>query len=384
MARGAADGRAAALRRHADGRDSFARKAHTRAVENKRSETDRSLRRERRDLDQATVDVTAAQRAADDVVDSAREKADAVLAEARDLADRQVPDSSAREQARVEKARDRADLDLERERAEADARLRAQREETARALAELLPLEREQTDRNLMVERVHSDETLANRDDFLGMVSHDLKNLLGGIVLCSSRLTTAGPTDREGMARAGERLRLYAARMNRLLGDLLDVVSIDAGRLPCTLAPCNPAALVREAVDSFRDAAAGKGIDLRCEIADGLGPTVFDHGRVLQVFANLLSNALKFTARGGTIVVGAVRDGNAVEFSVVDDGVGIGPEAQEAVFERFWQGGGADRRGTGLGLYISRNLVEAHGGRIWVESTLGRGSAFRFTIPAAA
>jgi signal transduction histidine kinase len=353
-------------------------------MEDKRSETDKSLRIERRDLDQAAVDMTAAQRAADDVVDSAREKADAVLAEARVLADRHAADSTATQQLRVEEARDRADLVLERERAAADAHLRAQREETARALAELLPLEREQTDRNLMVERVHSDETLANRDDFLGMVSHDLKNLLGGIVLCASRLTTADPTDREGMARAGERVRLYAARMNRLLGDLLDVVSIDAGSLPCTLAPCSPGALVREAVESFRQAAVGKDIDLRCEVADGLGPTAFDYGRILQVFANLLSNALKFTPRGGTIVVRAARKEGGVEFSVEDDGVGIAAEAQEAIFQRFWQASATDRRGTGLGLYISRNLVEAHGGRIWVESTLGHGSTFRFTIPIAA
>jgi signal transduction histidine kinase len=353
-------------------------------VEDKRSETDKSLRIERRDLDRAAVDVTEAARVADDLVDSAREKADAVLAEARDLADQQAPDATAGEQLRVAKARDRADLDLERERAAADATLRAQREETARALAELLPLEREQTDRNLLVERVHSDETLANRDDFLGMVSHDLKNLLGGIVLCSSRLTGADPTDREGMARAGERVRLYAARMNRLLSDLLDVVSIDAGKLPCTVVPCNPVGLVREAVESFRQAAAGKQIGLRSEIADDLGPAAFDYGRLLQVFANLLSNALKFTPRGGTIVVRATRDGGAVEFSVEDDGIGIDAEAQSAVFERFWQGGSTDRRGTGLGLYISRNLVEAHGGRIWVESALGRGSTFRFTIPVAA
>jgi signal transduction histidine kinase len=353
-------------------------------VEDKRSETDKSLRIERHDLERAALDVATAEHTADELVDSAREMADAVMAQARKLADRQAPDATPGEQVRVEAARDQADLDLERARALADARLRLQREETSRALAELLPLEREQTDRDLLVERVHSDETLANRDDFLGMVSHDLKNLLGGIVLCASRLTSAGPADREAMAKAGERVRLYAARMNRLLSDLLDVVSIDAGRLSCTFAPCNPAALVREAVESFRQAAAGKGIDLRCEVADGLGPTAFDYGRILQVFANLLSNALKFTPRGGTIVIRAARDEGGVEFSVEDDGVGIAAEAQTAVFERFWQASATDRRGTGLGLYISRSLVEAHGGRIWVESTLGHGSTFRFTIPIAA
>ena len=360
-----------------------ARKAHTAGVEGKRSETDKSLRIERRDLDKAARDVVTAERVADEVVDSAREKADAVLATARDLADRQTPDSTVSEQIRVEKARDRADLDLDRERTAADERLRVQREETFRALAELLPLEREQTDRNLLVERVHSDETLANRDDFLGMVSHDLRNLLGGIVLCSSALTSGAPTDREATARAGERLRLYAARMNRLLGDLLDVVSIDAGKLSCVIASGDATALAREAVETFKRAAAGKVVDLRCEAAEDLAPAAFDHGRILQVFGNLLSNALKFTPRGGTIVVRTVRDDAGVRFSVQDDGVGISAEAQETVFERFWQGRPTDRRGTGLGLYISRNLVEAHGGRIWVESTLGQGSTFLFTIPAA-
>ena len=104
---------------------------------------------------------------------------------------------------------------------------------------------------------------------------------------------------------------------------------------------------------------------------------------MLQVFANLLSNALKFTPRGGTIVIRAAPDDGALRFSVEDDGAGIGEAAQEAVFERFWQGRSADRRGTGLGLYVSRKLVEAHGGRIWVESTLGQGSTFHFTIPLA-
>jgi signal transduction histidine kinase len=343
-------------------RDTSARKAHTWVVEDKRSETDKSLRIERHDLDRAALDVAAGERAADDVVESAREDADAVVAAARDL----------------------ADLELERERAAADALLRGQRLEAARALAELLPLEREQTDRDLLVERSHSDETLANRDDFLGMVSHDLKNLLGGIVLCASRLTHAGPDDREATARAGERIRLYAARMNRLLCDLLDVVSIDAGKLSCALAPSDPRAVVEEAIETFRGAAADKVIDLRHEVATGLPPAALDHERILQVFANLLSNALRFTPRGGSIVIRAVRSAEAIEFSVEDDGIGIGAEAQEAVFERFWQGGPADRRGTGLGLYICRNLVEAHGGRIWVDSTAGQGCTFRFTIPVAA
>jgi signal transduction histidine kinase len=103
----------------------------------------------------------------------------------------------------------------------------------------------------------------------------------------------------------------------------------------------------------------------------------------MQVVANLIANALKFTARGGSISVRGERDGDTLHVWVSDDGCGIDHALLDAVFERFWQKGDDDRRGLGLGLYISKCIVEAHGGRIWAESEVGKGSEFHLEIPAA-
>ena len=113
---------------------------------------------------------------------------------------------------------------------------------------------------------------------------------------------------------------------------------------------------------------------LRAEIAQRPLLAEFDHGRLLQGFANLIPNAIKFTAPGGGITVRGEQDGPIVRFSVHDTGTGIPTHLLGAIFERFWQVGQADRRGLGLGLHISKCIVEAHGGLIWAESTEGRGS----------
>jgi signal transduction histidine kinase len=109
----------------------------------------------------------------------------------------------------------------------------------------------------------------------------------------------------------------------------------------------------------------------------------YDQDRILQVLANLLSNAIKFTGDRGSIAVHVESIGTEVRFSVADTGAGVEPDHLESIFERFWQVTRGDRRGLGLGLFISRCIVEAHGGRIWAESALGRGSTFYFTLPGA-
>ena len=171
--------------------------------------------------------------------------------------------------------------------------------------------------------------------------------------------------------------------MTRLIGDLVDVSALEAGKLGITRARGDGAKLVAEAVEVFRPSAVAKEITLADE---GGAPVMaaFDHDRVLQVLANLIGNAIKFTPSGGTIHVGCAAVADGVRFSVRDTGPGI-PEAQlEAVFLRFWQLGAGDRRGLGLGLYIAKGIVDAHGGSIWVESVLGQGSVFHFTIAAHA
>ena len=351
-----------------------------------RAKTDDSLRAERMNTDEALKDdISTAERTADEVVDRAREAADAVLSDARRKADHE----SARaprpaKAAAVVDQRAEADREVRVDRATADVALRSDREDQADALAALLVHERAATDAYLLTERARSDDAVAHRDDFLGIVAHDVRNLLNLVVLTLPLLSEAG--DRVGhpqVSAAADRIRRYVARMNRLIGDLVDVTSIDAGRLAMVAIEGDVTALLAEATETFQPAALEKGVSLKAEALPGALVARFDHDRMLQVFANLIGNAIKFTPRGGTIAAGVEEAEGELRFSVSDTGVGIPEPLQEAIFERFWQVGKNDRRGLGLGLYISKCIVEAHGGRIWAESAAGQGTRLCFTLPAA-
>jgi signal transduction histidine kinase len=348
-----------------------------------RGQTDESLRTEREKTDRALAETQdAAEHDADAILRLARQNADAVLLEARQKADElmdaptaQLPAEALAEERLVE------DETLREERASADQILRRQRAENARALAKLLPLERDKTDRFLFTERERSDGALSNRDDFLGIVSHDLRNLLGGVVVSAEVLARRAQQGDPVLVQTA-RIQRYAARMNRLIGDLLDVTSIDAGKLAMTPARADFAALVVEAVDTFEGAASVKGLALTLHHVSGPLAVDFDHDRMLQVLANLITNSIKFTPAGGKITLSCeVADGE-LRFSIADTGAGIPENMLEAVFERFWQVGKNDQRGLGLGLYISRCIVEAHGGKIWASSGPDGGSAVSFTLPA--
>ncbi len=354
-----------------------------------RDETDESLRIERQKTDQALLEKQhLIEKDADGVVDRAREIADAVLSEARGKADQKLEEeeSPPGERETVSEERALEDAALRSERAAADESLRFEREEHAGSVHRLLPLEREKTDRHLLTERARSDFAISNRDDFLSIVSHDLRNLLQGIVV-STELLSARAADDEGgkHIRAGvKRIERYAARMVRLIGDLVDVTSIDAGKLAVTPKNQDLCELVAEAMATFEPVACAKGIALVLESAEPCAMVDFDHDRMMQVFANLLANAIKFTPEGGKVSIRVERDEDKVLCCVSDTGPGIPGNMLELVFERFWQVGNDDRRGLGLGLYISKCIVEAHGGTIWVESTMGEGSRLYFTLPCAA
>lgn len=326
---------------------------------------------------------SAEEAAADDVVKRAREAADAVLEVAREKADDNLTSAPAKAEIdALERQRTVADNLLETERSVEDERLNAEREQI-RLLEKLIPLEREATDRHLLTERRRSDAALAKRDDFLNIVSHDLRNLLSGIVM-SSQLLAHQTKDTDQAAPAAlqtERIERYAARMNRLIGDLLDIGSIDAGRLAIVPARGDLALAVRESLDTFQAAAHAKGIVLEAANVERPLLADFDHERMLQVFANLITNAIKFTETGGQISVHCKGDPSAIHVAIQDSGAGIPEALLEVVFERFWQVGKSDRRGLGLGLYISRSIVEAHGGKIWVESKVGEGSRFCVELP---
>jgi signal transduction histidine kinase len=353
-----------------------------------RVKTDSSLHKERKNADALLAEQRAGVEAeADRVVELARVHADAVLLEARDKADEQLEKSDPDPQtlAVIETERSHEDDAVAEERAAADLSVQREREQNARDLFALLPLERVGTDRSLLTERVRSDTAVDHRDDFLGMVSHDLRDLLGGIVTSSAILLRAAPAGDEGTAiRAGTgRIQRYAARMKRLIDDLTDVASIDAGKLGVTPVRGNLAPLILEAVASMRDAASAKNVALTLSPMEGQLPAVFDPDRVLQVLTNLIANAVKFTPAGGEIHLSAESRQDCVQVSVNDTGAGIPVELIEVIFERFRQVAVTDRRGLGLGLYISRSLIEAQQGKIWAESQLGRGTTIRFTLPSA-
>ena len=354
-----------------------------------RDKTDESLRTERKNSDEVLTERRAdVEENADYLVERAREQADAVLEAARGKADDRLGKAAPMSQGRGTLAQERAREDsiIENERAIADERLRRERAEHARVLATLLPMEREKTDLHLQTERTRADDAIAHRDDFLGMVSHDLRNLLSGIVLNATLLADDASDSDEGRRTliGMQRIQRDVGRMNRLIGDLVDVASIDAGKLAVHPARGDAAALFNEAIETFSLVASNKGISLSsCHVEPAL-PADFDHDRMLQVLANLITNALKFTPRGGGIVLRGAHVDEALLVSVSDSGAGIPSHLLETVFERFWQVGKNDKRGLGLGLYISRCIVDAHGGKIWAESTLGLGSVFHVTIPISA
>ena len=341
-----------------------------------REKTDESLRLERQKTDQALREKQAAVDAtADHTVEEARVVADAAIATARVTVDELLKEG-AEQPASIAEHRAAEDEALETVRAAAAEALLKQRAEDVRVLAALLPLERRKTDRQLLTERARADEAVAHRDDFLGIVSHDLRDLLSGILLSTSMLPDSA--DENGTK---QRIQRYAARMNRLIGDLVDVAAIDAGQLTIQPTVGDWVALVEEVTTLFQPTAAAQGVALEISILEKPLAVRFDHGRMLQVLANLLANSVKFTPRGGTIRVEAERSAGELRCAVHDTGSGIPTEMLEAIFQRFWQVQANDRRGVGLGLYITRCIVEAHGGRIWAESSRGAGSTLRFTLP---
>jgi len=265
---------------------------------------------------------------------------------------------------------------LEPERAETDASLDAEREradETIDRVRERLAEER--------AAHVATKAALSSRDDFLAIVSHDLRNPLSIITLNAAVLRRCDPTaDPAQVARLGERIDRAATAMMRLVNDLLDMARIEEGRLQLQRASHDVSALVLELVDTHRPLAATKGITLETDVAPALAADVDAH-RLTQALANVLDNALKFSPQGGRIVVAASHASPDLRIAIRDEGPGIPPEQQGEVFERLSQLQNENRSGLGLGLYISRSIVEAHGGRMTVESVPGHGATIVVTLP---
>jgi PAS domain S-box-containing protein len=221
------------------------------------------------------------------------------------------------------------------------------------------------------------------REDVLHVVSHDLGNSLSAIVVTTTVLLRTLPED-EANAELRKRIsgiRDLARRMQRLRQDLLDVASIEGGRLAIEWDRWEPGSVAREALEAFAPLAAEKEIALEGEIAGALPVLEGDRERVMQVLANLLGNAVKFTPPGGRVTLRVAPEPEDVCFEVIDTGPGIPAEHLGHVFDRFWKVRAANRTGAGLGLAIARGIVEAHDGRIWARSTPGQGATFSFTLP---
>lgn len=177
---------------------------------------------------------------------------------------------------------------------------------------------------------------MTTRDDLLAMVSHDMRSMLGGIALGAEQLLLS-PDDPAKTRLAAERMRRFLARLNRLVGDLLDIASIEAGKVTLDIEPEDAGELVREVVQVFRPNATAKAIALECAIPEAPVRAELDRDRMLQVLANLLSNAIKFTPRGGRVEVRVEGDGDELAFRVSDTGPGVPATLRRAIFDRFWQ-----------------------------------------------
>lgn len=220
------------------------------------------------------------------------------------------------------------------------------------------------------------------REEVVGIVSHDLRNPAGTVALAADLLLDV-PLPPEKQREQLEVIKRQAKHMERLIRDLLDVTRIESGTLPLHPAPEPIQGLVKEALQDLQALASQKGIVLHEEVDPGLPLVRADRNRILQVFSNLVGNAIKFTPEGGRVTLRACQENGEVVVSVVDTGKGIAPEDTGRVFGRFWQvGRKTDGTGVGLGLAIVKGIVEAHSGRVWVESDPGTGSTFCFTLPA--
>jgi PAS domain S-box-containing protein len=243
---------------------------------------------------------------------------------------------------------------------------------------------RDVTEQQLAEERLR--QAVVMRDEVLGIVSHDLRAPLNSIYLLASGVERYVPNQGEQGKRAHEFLRRIhqsVMDMNRLIEDLLAVARLESGRLSLDTEPLEVPPLLAKAQELSEPLATARSLRLEVELAPGLPPVRADRARVLRIFQNLVGNSIKFTPEHGRICLRAEPGEGCVRFHVSDTGRGIDPESLPHVFDRFWQARHAKDAGAGLGLAIVKGIVEAHGGRIHVESRVGEGTTFTFTLPVA-
>lgn len=228
-----------------------------------------------------------------------------------------------------------------------------------------------------------AQQALEMREDLLAIVSHDLRNPLG-VVTTSARflLSTLGADDTA--RQFVELIRRAAGRMELMIGDLLDMASIHAGRLTVKPSELSATSLLKEVEEAQRTLADEKGVRLQMDVALDEGTRITaDPDRLFQVFGNLVGNAIKFCTPDDTVTIRARRRGPALEFRIADTGPGIAAEELQSVFEPYWSGAREHKKGLGLGLYIAKGIVEAHGSSLDVTSEVGSGTTFTFCVTIA-
>lgn len=224
------------------------------------------------------------------------------------------------------------------------------------------------------------------KTDFLNIVTHDLSTPLTSIKAYTAMLIKY-KNKPDTFHRYDEFLNVISketTRLERLINDYLDIAKMEAGQITFRQEPVNLKSIISETLFTYQGEAMEKGITIQPNFINDIPVITADDGKIRQVVSNLVSNAVKYTPEGGTVNVSAAKKNNHIEVSVQDTGQGIPKEYQEKIFERFVQvedGSKRAKKGTGLGLPIVKNIVEKHGGRVWVESEEGKGAKFIFTLP---
>ncbi|MFZ5813898.1 MAG: ATP-binding protein [Bacillota bacterium] len=256
-------------------------------------------------------------------------------------------------------------------------------EQMSQRLQELYEgLEQKVAERTAKLQEANRELERANRhqSEFLTMVSHEFRTPLTSIITFTELLLAderLQPAQRENLTDVLE----SSQHLLKMINDLLDLSRLEAGKVKLFKEVLDVRDLLRDVTRSVHPLAEKKAIELTVNAPADLPLVEADELRVSETLMNLLSNAVKFTPEGGRIQVSAAAAGETVQISVTDTGIGIAPEEQERIFEAFRQGGRHRPEGSGLGLALARSLVELHGGSIWVESRLGEGSRFTFTLP---
>ena len=395
----------------------------TTALLKERELTDESLVNERDRTDQSLVDLKdQTERETDQRVKGDRQEVDNAKAQHRtetdnemDVVLREAGSDSAQKNSirqgedavenRLHEQRQSDDEAVGTERTLMDAAIREERVQKDILLNKSLSKERGETDENLSRERQGTDSQaqrhsellaheqslhsqtkadLTTRDEFLAIVSHDLRNPIGTIVSFANLLlrdSSSAQIDAQ-TKKWVEVINRNAKTSLRLIGDILDMERFAEGKLELQVAQFDIQDLIEESVESFSRVAAENHILLRALPSANISAVgVCDRDRIAQVLSNLIGNALKFTPSGGSVTLRVQQTEDELNVSVSDTGPGIPIEQQRRIFDRFAQITNKDRRGLGLGLYISKMLIEAHQGQLRVVSTPGAGSNFSFTLP---